>query len=704
MKKLLLLGAFLAAGTVGLQDISTGHGGTYRGPGDTVPPGGGGGGGGGAPGTPGPAGPSAGGPGAPGTPAPSTPGGPAGTPAGGDRNPTTAGSGASGPDLTVWQFWWGFNREPYLNLRSKIHAGATQTGSDEFFLGRGQKDQAKDSLRPSEAVVRGTVVPALLKALATENSNDILTGAMIALAKIGDADDESGESAFEQEFKKFLANGNQEVAETAAVAMGILANEASIPTLVSLMKDDAEGHKLVKSTEVPYRTRAFAAYGLGLIGNRTSDNAVRQMIASHLIEILESPHFSTRDVKVAAMTSLGLTGVDVSDAQAEGDGNERHVVSRQAQIAYLSEYFSRDNQRANGKTRHWFVRAHAPVALARLLTDVKDEALRTQVVELLLEHCGQHSKEENEIQQSCAIALGMLGDADKGKEHATDEKIRAELVRLIKDGEEQTRRFSMIGLAQVGGRAGQGAEPYAGTEDCRKELVLQMSRGKTQLKPWAALALGVLGRSQLDSDQQLDTSAMLALRSATAENKRPTEAGAFMIALGMQRDLESREMIQEKMEYFQGSDDARGSAAVALGLMEARQAIAPIQEIIRKSKYRPDLLKQAAVGLGLLGDKDLVADLSTMLGEAKGLATQAAIASALGTIGDSRSIDPLVGMLENDKNLTDTARGFAAVALGIVCDKELLPWNAKISTNINYRASTVTLTSASQGTGILDIL
>ena len=138
MKKLLLLPALFAGGLLGLQDITAAHGGTYRGPGDTVPPGGGGGGGGGQPGTPGPAGPSGGSPGAPGAPAPATPGAPAGQPAGGPRSAMTA-AGDSGPDLTIWQFWWGFNKDPYLNLKAKIHAGGTQTGSDDFFLGRGAR-------------------------------------------------------------------------------------------------------------------------------------------------------------------------------------------------------------------------------------------------------------------------------------------------------------------------------------------------------------------------------------------------------------------------------------------------------------------------------------------------------------------------------------------------------------------------------------
>ena len=91
-----------------------------------------------------------------------------------------------------------------------------------------------------------------------------------------------------------------------------------------------------------------------------------------------------------------------------------------------------------------------------------------------------------------------------------------------------------------------------------------------------------------------------------------------------------------------------------------------------------------------------------MLEDAKTLTTQAAIASALGFIGDKRSVDPLVEMLK-DSSKTGAARGFAAVALGIVAEREPLPWNAKYSVDTNYRANTTTLTGQN-ATGLLDIL
>ena len=111
---------------------------------------------------------------------------------------------------------------------------------------------------------------------------------------------------------------------------------------------------------------------------------------------------------------------------------------------------------------------------------------------------------------------------------------------------------------------------------------------------------------------------------------------------------------------------------------------------------------KAAIALGLLGDKSLVLELTEMLKEASSLATQASLASALGFIGDERSVEPLVQMLA-DSNLTDTARGFAAVALGIVADKEDLPWNSKMAVDVNYRASTETQ-NTTDGKGLLNIL
>jgi hypothetical protein len=56
-----------------------------------------------------------------------------------------------------------------------------------------------------------------------------------------------------------------------------------------------------------------------------------------------------------------------------------------------------------------------------------------------------------------------------------------------------------------------------------------------------------------------------------------------------------------------------------------------------------------------------------------------------------------------DHGLTDAARGNLTSALGIVCDKDEMPWYHALASRVNWRAATSTLI-AGNGTGVLEIL
>lgn len=697
MNKSVQFGALLIAGCLGVQDISFAHGGTYRGPGDTVPAGGGGGGGGGSgPSTPSPSGPSTGSPSGPTAPTPAGPGAATGAPAGRPAGASTGG-GASGPDLTGWEFWWNFNKDQYLNLKAAIYSGVV-SGSDTFFLGQGDNTGAKNALKPSQADIREKIVPGFKYALEHERQNDIVTGALIGLAKIGDAKSEDGKSEFEEIMRKWLPDGSQEIAETAAVSLGILANDSSVQTLKDLGGDSEAGRKMVGSSEVKYRTRAFATYGLGLIGARTSSNQVRKEIVDFLVDLLNKPETSTRDVKVAALISLGLTPID----WASGDGldkKEGASNSRQAEVEYVRKFFETE-------TNHYLIRAQAPASIARLLTNEKElpadaKPLQESVVKMLIAGLAEHTKEKEEVRQSCALALGQLCDLDNDPQ---DKAARETLFRVGDKGQQQERYYALISLGQIGGHPGKGEGAEKNVNDVRGYLVNKLDKGQTGTRPWAAMAVGVMERELADlgsSTLPTNGDAKAALRTALKGCESADVAGAYGVALGIAKDTEAIALLRERMAHY-GDNSPKGYMALGLGLIGATDAKADIQAIVKDAKYKPELLRQAAIGLGLLGDKTLVPDLVEMLRDAKGLASQAAVASALGFIGDSRSIDPLVEMLKN-KEITASARGFAAVALGIVADKEQFPWNSKISKNINYRANTETLTTPA-GTGLLDIL
>ena len=204
------------------------HGGQYRGPGDVVPPGPGGGGNTGRPSGPttgGPAGPSTGRPSGPSTGSPAAPstGGPTG-PRGPSRGPTTGGRGASiGLDLTKWSFWWEFNKDPFIHLKDAIHSKGTQTGSDDFYLGSTRKSNSRDTLAPTKED-RLNVLATLRRAMKSTNNKDIISACMIAMAKIGM---DHPEFKLKDVFKPYLKSLNQEVRETAALALGIAAQTES---------------------------------------------------------------------------------------------------------------------------------------------------------------------------------------------------------------------------------------------------------------------------------------------------------------------------------------------------------------------------------------------------------------------------------------------------------------------------------------------
>jgi HEAT repeat protein len=704
MKKLLLAAALLALGSLLFQDISSGHGGTYRGPGDTTPAGSGGAGGGGpGSGTPGPAGPT--GPGGPGAAStggagPGTQGGPGGAAA------QTGGSEA--PDLSQWTFWWEFNKDAYLNLKDSIHSGSVLTGSDDFFLGRGEaEDVGKDTLRPTPTQIRNEIVPALLEALAKEKNNDILTGAMIALAKIGDVKSESGESEFEKVIRSFLKDPVQEVAETAAIALGILANESSADILLALSMDTPEGRTAVGKGEVDYRTRAFATYGLGLLGKQLdAKSELRRRIVSSLFTVLDSDQTRAKDVSVATVIALGLVSLPPEDymppvdPDAKGKPAAAPRTSGRGQVEALMALL-RDNDRDH------LLRAHAPTAVARLAESYGEqhfEDIKALVVPVFIDIADGKIKDRAEVIQSAIFALGTFGDNDQDK---LDVEVRKVLLNAPKDQASQlAQNVSRVSLAYVASRKGKGADAAKGIKEAQDHFTAQIARSAGGLQYWNYIGAGVFGRRLAKSDEngkgpEVRSALGTALRQTLVDARSAQEMGPLFIALGILGDQDAKVVVAKRLSEIK-EETTRGYACVSLGLLGAREYIKEMTEIVATSKYQADLLKQAAIGLGLLGDKEMVPTLITMLNEAKSLATQASISTALGFIGDTRSVEPLCKLLA-DKTKTDKARAFAAVALGIVADKESLPWNAKIAADLNYTATTETLNNPT-GTGILNIL
>jgi HEAT repeat protein len=187
--------------------------------------------------------------------------------------------------------------------------------------------------------------------------------------------------------------------------------------------------------------------------------------------------------------------------------------------------------------------------------------------------------------------------------------------------------------------------------------------------------------------------------------KDPEQRAAFAIGLGLMHRTASAAAIEKCLDTVK-DDTYRGYFATALGLMGQRSAVGRIQALAKGAVHRPEFLREASISLGLLGDKSILDTLVGIVGDKTAvLAVQAAAATALGFVGDYRAVAPLCDMLRDaKKERTTESRAFAAVALGIVCDKERLPWNSKISTDLNYAAATATLNEQVSQAGILNLL
>ncbi|HIG11351.1 MAG TPA: hypothetical protein EYQ59_06855 [Planctomycetes bacterium] len=682
MKAILSLLSLLFALALFSSESATAHGGAYRGPGgssgaaDTAPPAA-----------------DNSGAGSTSNSGPSSTGGAASSPGprGGSSSRGPSASMPQGPLQAEWEPWWAFNKDPFLNLKAVIHHGDLILGSDNYFLGHAPTNLVRESLRPSRMVVESEIVPALLRVLAAETDNDLVTGVQVALAKIGVRGPETSEF-----LQHFLDSPNQEIAETAAVSLGILADPGSVDVLLDLLFDTKAGREAVGDHEVHWRTRAFAAYGLGLVGFRSKSPVLRRRVIRNLTSALEGPALAlaTPDVAVACLTAIGLVPLseDPNCALLEVSRlTPTHC--RRGQLRWLINYSTQPKL-------NYMVRAHIPTALARLVQDSsRNLGLRAEVMVGLIGQATASSA-QRELRES---AIGALGAVATASDSAADLQARATLTLLAKQSREaQTRTLAVVALGQVGGRLmGVTAADQAGIDEVRGFLVERFKNGRSSDRPWVALALALLERRVMDSGLDHSSAVAELLHTAFEKAKAPRDVGSLAISLGVMREVEAADALQKKLLSI-NDDRARGYICIGLGLMNARGAVGTLREILEASRYRPLLLRETAISLGLLGDKSVVDDLIDELREATSLTAQASIASALGTIGDARSIPPLLRMLE-DRDLNVRARAFAAVALGIVADKEPLPWNAKIAVGVNYNANTPTLTDG-QGSGILDIL
>lgn len=590
---------------------------------------------------------------------------------------TPPSTGPTSPDGGInvgsWSAWWEFQREALLPLPD--HGLASEGPA-----------RSRSRLPITAAMIDERIVPTLLGVLAAAESNDLVTAALIGLARVGDDLDEDARRALGDAIEPFLDTAQQEIQETAALALGILGDESAAPLLVDLLSDSISGREAVADSEVSPRTRAFSAYALGLIGHASRREDVRRFCVHALDRALAEDRTATPDLGVACVLALARVGLAWSGTIPDDEELARTpaTTSREAQILHLLPLLG---QRSLDEA----VRAHVPTALALLVAE-EDGALEARVVEELLDTFGSR-RSELMTRLSCVVAFGILGDGD-------DDELDRRIRRALRDSEGDTLlyRFALISLARVAARPGNGSEPRDG--DVRRELLKSVGRARSEEARWTALALALLERERPGADDAVTRALRLRLEDA----RTAADVGAFAIACGLTGELDLAEALLDKLRK-NDDDAARGYAALALGLVGATGTTAELRRVLDEATYRPALLRDAALALSLLGDGEVSGVLSDKLVASGSLAAQAGLARALGRIGQSDDVEPLIELIEESRK-SARARSFAVVALGLLADVDERPWSVVFSTDTNYPAApgrTPTLLDA-EGFGLLNIL
>ena len=554
---------------------------------------------------------------------------------GGARNPSTGPRPGPrtprgielGPDRSGWQHWWALHRDQFLQLKTHIHVGgAPTTGSDDFVVGRGLR-KARRSLAPTAADRRRVARRLLAELQRRDASSELRAAALVALAHCAKG------SELRPHAEERMIIGSLSEAERAALALGIAGTASAMPRLV----------EVARRAQAP-RLRAFACYALGNIGR---SNARRQRDVFDALRDVVARE-ANREVRAAALHGIRLLA---PKGQSYASTKLRHRV-----VAYCDALWKDGEQ-------DQVVRAHALTSACDLGGEACGDGRRRDVLALIDQRDTPH-----ELRCSAILSAGRFGPADTKLAIEASTRLRK---ALSKAKHRSCRHLAAIALGRIGGNKN------------RTILLRKLLRSSTpdQDRPWLALGLALLVRDGLGGDRTVNE----AVRKSFRRARNAEVAAGLAIALGLLRDRKAGKMIQARLRELKGRDEEAGHLAIALGLLDHRGAVRDLQRRLKDAERRPELYRELATALAMLGDNELSLRLATILAKPKGTSVQDNMIGALARVGDRRTLDTLLGGLDNDK-MPSARRTAIVTALGKVCDPRPVPWTTPIAIGLNWRA------------------
>jgi HEAT repeat protein len=205
----------------------------------------------------------------------------------------------------------------------------------------------------------------------------------------------------------------------------------------------------------------------------------------------------------------------------------------------------------------------------------------------------------------------------------------------------------------------------------RAWLRTELEAGKSGDRPHVALGLALDG----------DAGNAAPLLARLADVHESSFLGAIAVALGLLGSTDAVDPLSQRLAQ-ERDPLLLSNLCLAVGLLDARSAetSARLDELARKS---PDVevVRSAIIGLGLLGDRARIAALAADIGTIKGVVHRAAVLHGLGLVGDRTIITPLLAVVRNDEE-QPYVRTYALQALGELADPRPVSPFSRLSADV----------------------
>jgi HEAT repeat protein len=474
-----------------------------------------------------------------------------------------------------WPTTWTLNRERILDLRGLQNQRQKERtpGAGPFVFGTGDGGPIED---PKARKAWDTIIETLMKACRDDNA-DVATGAVIALGKSRDPRARSLLMELVDDGK-----AHRTVRESSALALGMLGGGSSEVRIFL--------EKVAKNHDYETRARAFAALGLGFLGD---PGAIPGLFR------LARGKESSRDVPACALLALGLLGDEIV-------------------VPDLSRAMSGPDGRREPDD---ILRGYAAAALGAIRSRSGLPALAVALLD-----------KNTQVQRQAALSVGPIARAD-------DPRIVQALMNLVAaDRDELVKSFAALSLGEIG------------APESLNVLLAAYRKGSATLAPHAALALAFFARAHGPAAVRERIVTLLDREFLASGNNHMR--GALAIAVGIVGDTKAVPALLDLVASG-GAPDLRSHAAMALGLIGAREAAPALRKVLEE-RSSPDLQREAALALGLIGDRQAVKILLDLVENGSSDYVRGSAAVALGRLADPETAMALCRLVADPKRTDAT--------------------------------------------------